>query len=527
MSRLPATILLCALIAVPAAAQQKDPAAEKSGQGLATLDEVMNELITLARRTIEDLTKKGIKPTLPFSGAVSSMAGGPILTFLAGRVVDREAYKTLTDVLAISSATQIGSTSDSGGSTSVAMKGLVPAILGFAVEHGAITQDVNDTVATFRVSPAGIVKTLQGKGLLDIYQDYSREPGYRFASRFSGAVSFDTSLGDSPGTLLANEQQLTAWSVTVTLLNHRDPRAKGYGREWRALANQQGAALIATRAALDDALGKWSTFTIWQEALTERVRREVDEPWRRDGNIRAATARFKAILESALPALSELSTSDPSVNAAMSAYVAQLTMVVEARNDIYAYANEGAIGTFDWTTTRDENLPDLYTLTGVYENSFTRSRKDDFTANAALRFFRQAPSGGDRRFKDFSLSAQWDRPLGRVFEIPFILSAAARYQFIPEDIPVPAGAVTVPETVDGTGAPAPRVAGTASGTAIAPKGHLILGQGKLTIPLKNGVRIPLSVTFANRTELIEEEDVRANFGVTFNLDAFIAAFKAR
>ena len=216
-----------------------------------------------------------------------------------------------------------------------------------------------------------------------------------------------------------------------------------------------------------------------------------------------------------------------SVNVAMSAYVAQLTTVVAARNDIYAYANEGAIASFDWTTTRDENLPDIYTLTGIYANSFTRSRKDDFTANAALRFYRDAPSGTDRRFKDFSLSAQWDRPVGRAFEIPFIFTAAARYQYIPEDIPVPATALIVPDTAGDTAAPIPAAAAAPAGSAIAPKGHLILGQAKLTIPLKSGMRIPLSVTFANRTELIEEKDVRANFGVTFDLDAFVAAVKAR
>jgi hypothetical protein len=428
--------------------------------------------------------------------------------------------------MAVSTATQIGSTSDSGGSTSVAMKGLVPAILGFAVEHGAITQDVNDTIATFRVSPAGLLKALQGRGLLDIYYDYSTQPAYRFASRFSGSVSFDTSIGDSPGTLLASEQQLTGWSVTVTLWNRRDPRAKAYGSEWRRLADAQGAGLIEARTTLDNALRNWTAFTSWQAALTERVRREIDEPWGGDRNTPAAAARFKAILESALPGLPELPRPDAAVTTAMSGYVSRLTSVVEARNDIYAFANEGAIATFDWTTSRDENLPDLYTLTGVYENSLTPSRKDDFTVNGALRFYRESPSGTDRRLKDFTLSAQWDRPLGRILEIPFILTAATKYQFIPEDIPVPATALIVPDTVaepPGDDQPAPGPAGT----AVAPKGHLILGQAKLTIPLRNGVRIPLSVTFANRTELIEEKDVRANFGVTFDLDAFVAALKAR
>jgi hypothetical protein len=35
----------------------------------------------------------------------------------------------------------------------------------------------------------------------------------------------------------------------------------------------------------------------------------------------------------------------------------------------------------------------------------------------------------------------------------------------------------------------------------------------------NTVRIPLSFTASNRTELIKEADVRGRFGVSFNLDA--------
>jgi len=511
---------VAAFIAAPVCAQEAPSPVPISS----VIDQVVRAGVAAAERA---------NARLPFSGAVADSAGGPILHFVAGQLVDKEAYKTLVDLMAVSSSTQIGAASDSSGSTSVAMKGLVPAILGFAVEHGAIARDVNGTVATFRVSPAGLVKAFQGKGLLDIYHDYSRDAGFRFASRFSGSVSFDTSLGDSPGTLLADEQQLTGWSVSAVLLNSRDPRAKGYARQWRELGDKQGVELIAARKALDDALAKWPSFASWQKALSDRVRREVDEPWASGPDAksaaarRTAAARLKAILESELPNLTSLAAPDPSVNSAMTAYVLQLTTVVDARNDIYAYANKGSIGTFDWTTTRDETLPDLYTLTGVFETSFARSRKDDFTSNFALRFYRETPTGGDRKFKDFSLSGQWDRPLGRVLEIPFIFTAAARYQYIPNDVPVPASALIVPETGDGSDAPAPPAPSPAVGVAIAPKGNLILGQAKLTIPLKSGARIPISVSFANRTELIKEKDVRANFGFTFDLDAFVAAFKAR
>jgi len=460
----------------------------------------------------------------PFTGVVAASAGGTLLHYVAGRVIDKEAYKALVDAMALSSATQVGSTSDSGGSTSVAMKGLVPAILGFAVEHGAISKDVNETVATFRVSPAGLVKALQGNGLLDIYQDYANQPGFRFASRFSGSVSFDTSLGDSPGTLLADEQQLTGWSVNVTLFNFRDPRAKRYAPQFRTI-NAEG--LVKARERLDAALVNWTDYADWRNRVVARVRKEVDAPWAIDGNTTAAADRFKSVLAEELQTVDTLSAPPASVVATMSTYIGELRTVLDARNDIVKFANEGAIGTFDWTTTRDEKLPDLYTLTGVYENSFGKSRKDDFTANAVLKFYRSVPTGGDNRVKDFNFTAQWDRPLGSVLEIPFIFTAATKYQYIPKDVPVPASALVVPDTTEGTDAPPAPAASPETGIAIAPKGHLWLGQAKLTIPLKSGARIPLSVTFANRTELIKEKDVRANFGITFDLDAFIAAVRSR
>jgi hypothetical protein len=38
----------------------------------------------------------------------------------------------------------------------------------------------------------------------------------------------------------------------------------------------------------------------------------------------------------------------------------------------------------------------------------------------------------------------------------------------------------------------------------------------------SGIRIPISFTTSNRTELIREKDVRANFGVTFDFDSIFA-----
>jgi hypothetical protein len=64
---------------------------------------------------------------------------------------------------------------------------------------------------------------------------------------------------------------------------------------------------------------------------------------------------------------------------------------------------------------------------------------------------------------------------------------------------------------------------TVNGVDLTTKGNIGLVQAKLKIPTKNtGVSFPISVTWANRTELVKEKEVRANFGVTFDFDKIFA-----
>jgi hypothetical protein len=60
------------------------------------------------------------------------------------------------------------------------------------------------------------------------------------------------------------------------------------------------------------------------------------------------------------------------------------------------------------------------------------------------------------------------------------------------------------------------------------KGTVALGQMKLTIPVRgSAAKIPLSVTLANRTELIAEKKVfaRAQVGFSYDLDAVLSRFR--
>jgi hypothetical protein len=54
---------------------------------------------------------------------------------------------------------QVGGAGSNAGSTSIVSKGSVPAILGLAVENGALTRSVSGTTVTFRGNPLRATST--------------------------------------------------------------------------------------------------------------------------------------------------------------------------------------------------------------------------------------------------------------------------------------------------------------------------------------------------------------------------------
>ena len=475
--------------AAAAAAQNQQPSSR---------EQIINEMVTAG---VKAATLGVIRP---FQSTFGAGGEGEIIAYLMAAHSEREGYKSLLQALEARSTKQLGSTPSGSGSTSLAMKGLVPDILGLAVESGAINRDVSGTTLTFRATPAGVIKAVQGKELADMYVDYSKHTASRMASRISVAASFDTSKGSSGGTFTADDRQLTGWSARAELVNHRDPAAAGYANLWQGLLHtpvkrQYDEAL----ASINHALVAWAPFTTWATQLRADTLSRVEMPLAADGDVAAAGARFKTLLEAEMPKLEKLSAMPPDVTKALDAYVAQLTRVQRAIDKVYDFVAEGDLVTFDWSTARSAALPDLYTATGIWETAFGAARKTDLTVNVAVNVYRATPSGAQHQFKSFDVTAQFDHPLGRLLSLPAVtLTLSGRYSHLPND------------TVASAGAASPAVA--------AEHGHIGVFQAKLTIPVKgSGVKIPLSVTASNRTELIKEKDVRASVGFTFDLDPLI------
>ena len=482
------------LLAPPAAAQ---PANTATRTPETSREQIIEEMVAAGAAA-------AARPTIPrpFQTTFGTGRNGEVVAYLIAAHGERQGYKALLQALEARALKQLGSTPGSGGSTSLAMKGLVPDILGVAVESGAINREVSGTTVTFRATPSGVVKALQGEGLVEISSDYANSAASRMAARLSFAASFDTSTGSTPGTFTADGRQLTAWSARAELINHRDPASAEYGVLWKAVLRNE-TAYVAAVDAINAALAGWPAFTAWQQALEADVKTKVEDQLASDRDIAAAGGRFRTVLQADFAKLEKLPAMPDAMIKALDGYVAQLTLVQRAIDTVYDFVGRGNLLTIDWSAARSAALPDLYTATGIWEMAFGASRKTDFTLNVALNFYRSAPVGVTHQLKSFELTGQFDHPLGSLLSLPAVtLTLAGRLSHLPND--------TV-GSVDATG-PA----------AAVEHGTIGVVQAKLTIPVKgSGVRIPLSITASNRTELIKEKDVRASFGVSFDLDPLI------
>jgi hypothetical protein len=209
------------------------------------------------------------------------------------------------------------------------------------------------------------------------------------------------------------------------------------------------------------------------------------------------------VLETNFAKLEKLPAMPDAVLKALDGYVAQLTLVQRAIDGVYTFVGKGDLITVDWSTARSATLPDLYTATGIWEAAFGAARRTDFTLNVVLNLYRSVPAGAQHQLKSLEITGQFDHPLGSLLALPAAtLTIAGRLSHLPND------------TVAAADAAGP--------AAAAPRGTIGVVQAKITIPVKgSGVKIPLSITASNRTELIKEKDVRASFGFSFDLDPLI------
>ncbi len=388
---------------------------------------------------------------------------------------------------------QVGGDSGNSGSTSLVSKGSIPSVLGLAVERGALTQDIDGTTITFRGNPVGIVKALGKSGFIESYDDDSQSA--RLLRKFSFAVSFDSSRGQQAGTLTGDLQQLSSYSFRFDIFNKRDPRNRSYRENWTNLIKGLGQQIADSQSRLSSPLDNDAGFSNWLKSAQQAI---INAP---------AEDVEKVMKDQLLNQLAKVSIGQD-IRKELEIFAPLVDSYLSDRNNILELASNAPIITFEYTNTRrTDPLPDLSNFKLIAETGIFKG-KADLTANASFTLFNSLPAGRADRLRDFQFAGQLDVPLGEVQKIGnFVLSFSGMYKrrFLK-------AAMFEDEMLNLA------MKDRSRDTAI--------GQVKLTIPVKgSGVKIPISVTFANRTELIKEKEVRGNIGITFDLDSIFAKFK--
>jgi hypothetical protein len=409
---------------------------------------------------------------------------------------------------------QLGSPAATPGSTSLVSRGAVPGIFGFAVEHGAMTQTANATSATVRGNAVGWLDLLKEQNFIESYDNNSalvrglRRLSYSFTFNTEQAGTAAQPARPDPAALKQQLEeagrQLSSYSARFSIVDQRDPRRRDNRAAAAKVAGSQGAALAEAAAFMDPVLLS-DDYDRWLEQT--QVALSAPQP--------LSTADVERVLYTQLEALRALMDRRiPTFADDVARFVTARNVFYNSRAALFDRMQKRFVMAVELVRLRPAAVPASSTYRLVAEGR-PGGGAWNLTGNAAVT--RQdegtvfVPEARETRgWRDLQVGVQAERLLGR--GDPCASEGAGKpalaFEYLLQDLRDNA-------TV------------TFGGFHYAvEKGRVHVAQAKLTIPIKgSGVKVPLSVSIANRTELLREKNVRGHIGVTFDMDVLAAAVR--
>jgi hypothetical protein len=394
---------------------------------------------------------------------------------------------------------QVGTSAAGSGSTSLVSKGSVPRLIGAAVESGALYQSVSGSVVTLRVNPAGLAKAVARGSYLVSGPPVNASVLESAISRLSLSASFDFEQGSSPGTFTGQRDQLREASARYDILNRRDPRHPAHVQAIQNITKDMSGLLVAITAYFTQLKGR-PQYAPWSDEMA-RLLATVDV--QDDATLRAALIRVGNEFVGRFG-------SDPELKKLGQEVFNQITAFRETRDGVFAGIAKSPVLTVEYAYNRltvpQEALIALPTGTVVPDLSTARvilssglGKVGEATVNGSASFFNSTIPQMRGNLRDVQLSGSVDLRLPEIQAVGrLVLTFAGMGVFLhqqPFGVPVTLEDV---QTEDGT---------------------IGVFQTKLTIPAgASGMQIPLSFTWANRSEFNTEKEVRGAIGFTFDLD---------
>ena len=403
---------------------------------------------------------------------------------------------------------QVSEPGSAGGTGSAVSRGSVPWLFGFALEHGAVTQSVENNNIVFRGNVANVASALKNN---DYIQSYLKLHSENALVRNAAAVSFSVSFRTSQGS--ESKNTLAGYSFHYDAYNHRDPRDKHWDSLWALARSKMGASVPNASGALRDILTSEfpSEFQAWTQRAEKTIRALPPTP--SDTDIRGAV---KSIADDLLGIVG----ASPRVLTVVGSVANAIAEHEEIKHDAIDAINHSPIVSFEYsdvqqsvadvpattstgTVTPPGSIPNLSNFNLI--GGFYFVAGSQFTLNVGTTLFNSLPAAGKTgRVRDYRVSGQFDIPLPEIASIGKpTLGFSGLYLHLLEE---PLGEQLKVNDV-----------------AVSRTGGIAFFQSKLILPVKGaGVKIPISLTVANRTELIKEKEVRGTIGVTFDFDSLFS-----
>lgn len=438
---------------------------------------------------------------------------------------------------------QSGAGAGGAGSTSVVAQGAVAKSLSVATEYGALTQSVSGQVITVKGNLAGIPSALVGNNIFPYCIGDERKNGYCVSSstlsilrRLSFSASLDASRdaqtltgtstasppsGGSAGsaqsvTFTGKKRELASFSVRLELWNRRDATSQPFRDAWSKKIDQSMEAPSATLLTADEALNKvqdaaW--YKDWRSRSLELVRAAGRD------RTKLVAALNKALEDFASNAKGTIS--DDTITAASKAY----NNYFLAQDDLIDTLAKSSVVAIEYTDQRPLGQTPVNNVRLIVDKPLTPQEK--VTANGAVDFYGSVPSSAGsqlNRFRDVQAGLELDRGIlgGKSIEGPATLSFAGYYQYQHSPVLLDVNGANPIPGITFTGLP------TNASAVFAKTGNIWLVQAKLSlVPSGKSVKIPISVTYSNKTELVDKPTWRAQIGVSYDFDSLMSLLAAK
>ena len=434
---------------------------------------------------------------------------------------------------------QTGASAGTAG-TSIISRGVAAKTIGIAAESGALTESVKGQVVTVSGNLAGVPSVLASQGIIPFCderfsggQDCIKSNTLRFLRKLSFAVSFDTSQNaqtvtgtpagptggsgpaPTPVNFSVNRHEISSVTGRYEIWNRRDITSKDFQAAWEKAVDKDpdfNAAGTAVVGQIEKSIGSIlasTPYKTWRTSATTALQAAENDT--DDQLLTLWTGLLKQLVDG-------LKT-DPSFEESMRQLMSTIQAYDEAEDAFIDSIADKPVITFEYVDNRPVGQTPVSTFRLIGELGWG---KNMLTFNGAVGVYDNAqpviagqPSS---RVRDIEGGVQFERKLGTLA----ILGAAALDFSAYYQNTRSASVLTVDPKQPLPGIMFTGLPSTATQVFTTP-GNIGVGQMRLVLgPGGSSVRVPIAVSWSNRTDLINKPGWRAQIGISYDFDSMFS-----